>query len=133
MGVSFVQSGGLQVVLGTNKDIYFLGEPVRIWLYKINVSPLPVSLTYPSSQRFDFSVSGVTGEVWRWSDGRAFLPVVETIVLLPGQSLFYSEIWPQITSIGRRVLPGVYRVSGWNTFTGYAAFPIPSTFIRIVA
>jgi len=77
-------------------------------------------------------VSGRAGEVWRWFSSRVFLPVIETVVLMPGQSVFYSGIWPQVNNAGQRVLPGIYRVTGWNTFMGAEVFPALSIFIRIL-
>ena len=131
IGFSFAQFGGLTMVLNTDKDIYSPGEPVRIRLFKLNNSFQLIILNYPTAQRYDFAVTGSTGEVWRWSSDRVFAPFVQQITLLPGHSLHYTEIWPQIDNNGVRVPPGVYRITGWNTFKGFEGFPILSTFIQI--
>jgi len=131
MAFSFVQNGGLLTVLSTDKNVYLTGEPVRISLFKLNISPRSIMLTYPTTQRFDFSVTGPGGEVWRWSHDKVFAQFVEFTTLLPGQSVSYTEIWPQVNFQGARVPPGIYRVTGWNTFEGFALFPVPSVFIRI--
>ncbi len=131
MSVSVVLSGGILTVLSTDKVFYSPGEPVRMSIFKLNISSQPLTLTYPTTQRYDFSVSGMTGEIWRWSHDKVFAQVVEQVVLIPGQSLSYSEIWPQVDVNGLRVRPGIYLVTGWNTFVGFERFPRPVTFIRI--
>lgn len=117
MVVWFSQRGGILTVLSTDKDNYTVGEPVRMSLVKVNVSPYPITFTYPTSQRYDFIVSGFAGEVWRWSADRFFIPVVETITLNPGESKSYVATWLQVNQNGQRVPPGFYRVTGLNTAT----------------
>lgn len=131
MAVTFFQSGGLLTVLSTDKNFYSRGEPVRISLFKLNVSPYPITFTYPTSQRYDFAVTGFLGEVWRWSADRIFVPVVETITLHPGRARSYVEIWNQVNLQGSRVPSGLYRVTGWNTTTEPTVFPRPSVVISI--
>lgn len=131
MAFAFIQSGGLLTVLSTDKSFYNPGESVRISLFKINVSPYPITFTYPTSQRYDFVVTGSLGEVWRWSADRVFLPVVETVTLYPGQTRSYVAAWPQVNLEGGRVQSGLYRVTGWNTSSEPVAFPRPSVVISI--
>lgn len=131
MAITFIQNGGLLTVLSTDKSFYNMGEPVRMSLFKLNVSPYPITFTYPTSQRYDFAVTGFSGEVWRWSADRIFVPVVESVTLYPGQARSYVETWPQVNLEGTRVLPGPYRVTGWNTSTEPVLFPRPSVVISI--
>ncbi len=131
MAFAFIQRGGLLTVLSTDKSFYSRGEPVRISLFKLNISPSPITFTYPTSQRYDFIVTDFSGEVWRWSADRVFVPVVDTITLYPGQSRSYVETWPQENSEGSRVQPGMYRVYGLNTSTQTNAFPGPSVVISV--
>lgn len=133
MAVAFVQAGGLLTFLATDKNFYLPGEPVRISLVKFNLSPQPLTLTYTTSQRYDFSVLAPFGEVWRWSFDRLFIPVVQEVIVQPGQALSYSEVWPQVDNRGLRVPAGFYRIVGWNTFVGFETFPRASVFIRIGA
>jgi len=119
------------MVLNTDKDFYFPGEPVRIRLFKLNNSFRPILLTYPTAQRYDFSVTGISGEVWRWSSGRLFAPFVQQITLAPVQFLHYTETWPQVDNNGVRVPSGLYRITGWNIFEGFEGFPVLSTLIQI--
>ena len=131
MAVSITQYGGLLTVLSTDKNIYRPGEPVRISMFKMNIAPRPIALLYPTTQRYDFSVAAFTGEVWRWSHDKVFAQFTQTVTLLPGQTLSYAETWPQLDVAGDRVMPGIYRVTGWNTFAGYERFFWPATYIRI--
>lgn len=131
MAVTFIQQGGLLTVLSTDKTFYYRGEPVRISLFKLNVSPRPITFSYPTSQRYDFVVTGFTGEVWRWSADRVFVPVVEEVTLYPGQSRSYAETWSQVNLAGSPVQPGLYRITGWNTSTVPVVLPRPSVVISI--
>ncbi|PKM81149.1 MAG: hypothetical protein CVU89_10215 [Firmicutes bacterium HGW-Firmicutes-14] len=133
MGVSYARAGTLYITLATEKEIYFPGEPVRMYLAKTNFSLLPVTLRYPTTQRYDFSITGPGGEIWRWSADRLFNPVIEQVILGPGQHRLYAAEWPQTTHSGERISPGVYRVTGWNTFSGFGLYPAPSVLIRIIS
>ena len=86
---------GLLYVLYTDRPFYTPGQPIHMMFIKTNISPRPVRLTYPSSQRFDFIVSQNKREIWRWSQGRVFLPAVAVAELFPGQSQIYCTVWDQ--------------------------------------
>lgn len=131
MGVSFAQFGRVLAVLGTDKDFYMPGEPVRMFFYVTNISSQPFTLVFPTTQRYDFSVTGVTGEAWRWSHDRLFAQVTERISVQPGELLAYSEVWPQVDNNGLRIRPGIYRVTAWSSFAGHERAFWPSTWIRI--
>jgi len=131
MSVSVVVSGGILTVLTTDKNNYSLGDPVRITLSMQNISFRPVTLTYPTTQRYDFIVNGVDGIAWQWSAEKYFAQVVEQKTLWPGQGLSYTETWGQKNNQGRPVSSGYYRITGWNTFNGFTGHPLPSTFILI--
>jgi hypothetical protein len=40
---------------------------------------------------------------------------VQRIHARPGETMIFTEQWPQVDSAGRRVEPGRYRVVAWNT------------------
>lgn len=54
----------------------------------------PVELTFPSALQADIVVADGDHEVWRWSDDRAFVQVVTTETLGPGESLTVEETCP---------------------------------------
>ncbi|WP_418791934.1 BsuPI-related putative proteinase inhibitor [Phosphitispora sp. TUW77] len=142
MGRSIVQYGGLVTVLSTDKDFYYPGEQVYLFLEAVNVSFLPISLTFSTTQRYEFIVAGLFGEVWRWSAGNffaqgdyqvpQFMPrVVESITLGPGENLFCGEVWNQEGTGGLPVPQGTYQMSGWNTFNEFEYLPKPNVYIDI--
>lgn len=93
-----------------SKATYTPVEPVEMRLMVRNETAEPVTLIFPSSQRFDFIVRGRAGEVWRWSHGKRFLDVVQTVSLGSRQTLEYVVSWDQRDSNGRPVRPGAYEV-----------------------
>ncbi|MFZ5923929.1 MAG: BsuPI-related putative proteinase inhibitor, partial [Bacillota bacterium] len=105
-------------VFTVNKTIFARGEPVRLTLTKTNITTSPVTITYRSSQRFDFIVTRDTREIWRWSAGRFFTFAIERVTLSPGQNLVFMQTWNQVTNEGVPVPPGVYTVTAVNTGTG---------------
>lgn len=131
MDMPIVQYGGPVTGLWAVQSYCLPGEPVRMRLFLQNRSPFPVTLFYPSSQRYDFLVSGMTGKVWQWSEDRFFNPAVTQVDQMPGQVLDYYEEWPLIDSAGNPVPPGIYRITGWSTFAGSASLPKPFVFVTV--
>ncbi|MFB6172184.1 MAG: BsuPI-related putative proteinase inhibitor [Haloarculaceae archaeon] len=78
--------------------------PVRFVLAVTNGNDAAVELTFPEGARADFAVHD-GGEVWRWSDGRAFAQVVETVRLAPGETIEFEGEWPDPD-------PGRYEATG---------------------
>jgi LysM repeat protein len=108
--------GHILYVLSTDRMLYRSGQPVHITLVKTNVGEHPITLTYPTTQRFDFFVRrSRTGPViWQWSAGRLFAQVVETVVLQPSQSQVFRAAWDQIGNDGLPVGTGIFTVTGEN-------------------
>lgn len=76
------------------------GEDIRFTLYLANNGDAPISMRFPSSQRYDFAV--VTPDrqttVWRWSWGQEFSLGFHDLVIMPYQELRYTERWPFLRS-----------------------------------
>ncbi len=47
----------------------------------------------PTSQLYDFWINCEGETIWRWSDGKVFLPVVTPINLLGGRDHRFTEVW----------------------------------------
>jgi len=96
----------LKVVLIADKVIYTPGEPIMLTLRVINDASKPISLSFPTAQRFDLLVQNQQGrEVWRWSVGRFFAQMLGEEVLRPsGGELLYHA------TVERKFLQGVYTV-----------------------
>ncbi len=115
--VTIVQDG-LRHTFIVNRTSFAVGEPVRLSLTKTNVTAAPVTITYRSSQRFDFIVTRAQREIWRWSAGRFFTFAIERVTLPPGQNLVFAQTWNQTTNEGVPVRPGTFTVTAVNTGTG---------------
>ena len=107
---------GFLFSLAVNRFLYRRNQPVGMALIKTNVTRTPITLHYPTTQRFDFIVRrGISGPiVWRWSEGRVFAPVLETVVIPPEQSQVFRVRWNQTSNADIPVGTGVYTVIGQN-------------------
>ncbi|MDT7896903.1 MAG: carboxypeptidase regulatory-like domain-containing protein [Armatimonadota bacterium] len=89
------------------------GEKVTMRLKVENKGSQPVTLTFPSGQRYDFVVMTLDRQiVWVWSHGKVFTLAFGTITLSPGQELEFEEEWAQTDNDGNPVRPGTYFVKG---------------------
>ena len=96
----------LKVVLIADKVIYTPGEPIMLTLRVMNDASKPVSLSFPTAQRFDLLMQNQQGrEVWRWSAGRFFAQMLGKEILKPsGGELLYQA------TVEREFPQGVYAV-----------------------
>jgi hypothetical protein len=99
------------VSLATDRIYYRPGEPVVMRITVRNVGTETVTLRFPSSQRYDFVVRHITGEVvWQWSANRYFLWVLGAETLEPGETRVITEEWKQQNNLGNQVRTGIYRL-----------------------
>lgn len=83
------------------------GDVVELTLHVTNASSEPIRLEFPSSQRYDFSVSRLDGEaLWRWSADRMFAQALGTETLPAGGSVRYVAEWPAGDRTGEFVATG---------------------------
>jgi hypothetical protein len=100
---------GLSAKFSTNKAEYGQGEAIQLQLLLRNDSEDPLTLTFASSQKYDFWVLDSGGnEVWRWSASRVFLAVITEVGTMPGATIAYAESWGQLNNDGAAVPPGPY-------------------------
>lgn len=132
MHTDFTRHGPVINLLFATRSVYPRGVPVDMTLVKANLSHLPVYLSYPTSQRYDFAVYKNNEEIWRWSFDKLFIQVTETVTLSPGQKAAYLEFWPQTNNLGQQVPAGLYTIRAWNPFIGFTTQPWPEIRIRIV-
>lgn len=102
----------LSLTLRSDRAEYFLGQPVQLELTLTNLGRIPISVSVPTSQLYDFAVLRDGREVWRWSAGRVFPMEVTEIVLAPGQTGSYKAAWDQRDAQGRSVVAGRYVAVG---------------------
>ena len=113
LGAPLPPPAGLRLVLKVEGRNFPIGEPIKIELKLKNASKEPVTITFPTSQRFDLVVSDTEGkEVWRWSHGKVFLQVIQEVTLEPGEELEFKATWDQRDNEGRQVPSGAYVMVG---------------------
>jgi len=119
LNYTWEEEEGFRYLLATNEKRYFRGQPVRITFRKRNITDRSVTLEYSSSQLFDFYVSNENGrEIWRWSEDKAFLPVIREMVIAPGESETIDIVWNQRNKSGNLVNPQTFTLWGTNKATG---------------
>jgi hypothetical protein len=112
------------VELSADHPVYFnnLMPPIvnpsptmRARLLVRNDTDVPLNLTFPTTQRFDFVVSDATGkEITRWSDGRAFGPVVGHEQIVDGGRSYYADVVLKGRD-GNPIPAGIYTLNGYLT------------------
>lgn len=76
-----------------------------------NTSGEPLTFTFGSSQQYDFTIYNEQNKkVYQWSEGKAFLTVIQEVTLDPGDSLTYNPTWDFTDKTGTRLPDGKYRV-----------------------
>ncbi len=102
---------GLSAKFSTSKPEYGQGEAIRLQLRLGNDNEEPMTLTFASSQIYDFWVHDPAGnEVWRWSASRMFAAVITHVDIMPGGAIDYAENWEQLSDGGAIVPPGTYTI-----------------------
>lgn len=99
----------------TNKTNYAVGETVVITLTLTNNTGTAQTYDFGSSQRYDVIIRRGGNKVWQWSDGRAFLQVIGSETLQPGESRTYTVNWNQTNTAGNQVPTGTYTIVGQIT------------------
>jgi hypothetical protein len=107
----------LTFTLSTNTTEYAVGEPVEFLMVLRNESSTPRTLEFPTGQRFDVAVRAGQTEVWRWSADRAFVQVVGSLTLQPGEEQTFTATWEQPSDPGLQAPPGPYEATAELTAT----------------
>lgn len=103
----------LDVELRLEKQRYEPGDEVPLTLVVQNPGEQTVRLEAPTSALYDFAITHEAGEqVWRWSDGKAFAMVISELVLEPGETKRFQEVWKAVTAEGTPLSAGVYVAHG---------------------
>jgi hypothetical protein len=86
------------------------------------VQDQPVSLTFGTSQLYDLVIRNANGDaVYRWSDGKAFGQIVQTIPFGPGEKNF-TVVANLGTSASTPFPPGKYTAEGYLTTSGTKSY-----------
>jgi hypothetical protein len=98
----------VNVTLTADKAVYARDEPIQVTLEVVNHSAQPVTLRFPTAQRYDAVVHAVDGrQVWRWSSDQVFAQMLgeETLAAAGGQRTYHVAVREPLS-------PGHYIVVG---------------------
>lgn len=109
-----VSSDSILLRVELEKTVYQVGEPVKIILTLTNTGDIGLTLTFPTSQKFDFRVLDREAEVYQWSKDKMFLQALTSITLESGEGLSQTFIWNQKDNQGNQVSTGLYSIGGFT-------------------
>ncbi|HEY3375552.1 MAG TPA: BsuPI-related putative proteinase inhibitor [Candidatus Aquicultor sp.] len=88
------------------------GQRLKVTLNVLNTASQVRELTFNTGQKYDLLIKEKEGRnVWRWSAGKMFSQMIETVRLGPGKSVSYEAEWPGTGSLERPLKPGTYTVT----------------------
>jgi hypothetical protein len=70
-----------------------VGDDVEFAFSVVNAGDTPIELTFADACRADFAVYTDDREIWRYSDGRAFIQTVTTAEFQPGETATFEATW----------------------------------------
>jgi hypothetical protein len=118
-GGASAQAGPLELRLSLDRMAY---EPSAVITFTVtlrNTTQSPLTLVFPTSQRYDVVITSATAEVARWSAGRVFAQTLDQIILAGGAMMTFTDQWAPTTEIGpftfgvvpsQPLAPGVYGI-----------------------
>jgi hypothetical protein len=102
----------LKVTLALDAGGYAIGETMEMKLVATNVAGRPVTLTFPTAQRFDFIVRRDGKPLWQWGADMMFAESLTRETLAPGDSLVLGTKWNQVLGNGTNPPLGAYTIQG---------------------
>jgi len=103
------QFGNYFYIMATDRSTYAPGDTIRVTFVKVNVSDQTLNLNYPTTQRFDFTLTGPRGFSRRWSEGRTFAQTAGRETFAPGDCRCETV---ELTLPPR--IEGTFTITGWN-------------------
>lgn len=109
---SGIQAGEIEVRTTANKDSFRMGSMVHFTVTAVNTGDTPRSLTFPTGQNFDITVTptGKDAPQWQWSRDKMFTMIVRDVTLQPGQKLTFTTEWNQEDNDGNMMPRGEVEV-----------------------
>jgi hypothetical protein len=105
----FPFEGPIGIDLTTFGSFFEQGKPLQL-IITVAVRD-PMTLYYPTSQRYDLAVIDSQGEeVWRWSRNLTFAQVTEEVSLGANEARSFTETWDQRDNDGQPVPLGNYQI-----------------------
>jgi len=104
----------LYIKIETDRKVYKKASQVKMTITAQNVGKRSIVLPLPSTQKVDFIVRDSSGNiVWRWSQSRAFLALLQSMIFARREMKKFTEVWNMKDNYGMRVKPGTYYVEGY--------------------
>jgi Intracellular proteinase inhibitor len=100
------ESGPLLVGLQLDRRIYEPGAPIVFHVILQNATNAPVTVVFPTSQRFDVVLRSPLGVVGRWSAGIVFAQAISRQTWGPGEVVAFSEAWIPRTELTPALIGG---------------------------
>jgi len=107
---------GMQYEIGVHRHFYGPSDSVQVRYRVTNVDRDLVTLEFSSTQQYDFVLWGEAGDLWRWSDGKGFGEIMQTVPLERGRSLTFKETF----SLADLDLEGPVALSGYLTLSNFS-------------
>jgi len=105
-----VTESSISLKVELEKAEYKLGDTVKVKMTLTNIGGGIITLKFPTSQIFDFSVKGINTELsYLWSSDKAFLQVITEKTLKSGQPIRQDLEWTP-SELGAYAITG-YTVS----------------------
>lgn len=107
-----LKAGKIEVRATMNKSTFRAEELVHFTITATNTGDTARSLTFPTGQNFDITVSSTDKKSpeWTWSHHMAFTMMVREVEIKPGQTLTFHATWNQQDDDGNIMPRGVYEV-----------------------
>ena len=101
---------GVLYLLYTSRRFYSPNDIVVMTLIKANPGPTDVLFIYPTTQYYDFFVQKDNITIWRWSEDKFFLQVIQEKMLEAGEMYTAQVTW----QIPAGTSPGIYELEARN-------------------
>lgn len=98
--------------VSTDRNEYVLGQNVRLILTIANQIDINHTLSFRTSQQYDFIIKHEDQEVWQWSHGRFFAQALTQLHIKSHEVKIIHASWDQKDLIGQQVHPGTYTLLG---------------------
>lgn len=96
-------------MFSTDGQSYDVNETIMILLRLINPTDSLITLDFSSGYQFDYTITSAKGQLYRWSDDKAFIQMLTNIKINPHDS--YTRTFNH-TPEDYPLLPGSYSIEG---------------------
>ena len=100
------------LLVATDAPAYATGAAITFTLVLDNPHDVPMTLEFPSEQRFDLAIFSEDRELWRWAADRDFSDTESEQTFPAGVTLLGRVTWNGREASGASPPPGTYRAVG---------------------